>query len=354
MTRHLDAFGEEYLIVDTKRILLGDHLTYWSKGNKSDVLYRGEAIGPVKSVWYQDLSFERMGESRAFAQLIREQGTQAGILGLEKLYHDLLGDTDSQYWSAALPVESMMKEYARNGLNRLATALGNMYPEAFWISRRSAVVRAMHKPLQLKLAQEAGFIVPETIVTSDPREAAAFLQRLGTCVMKPLSISPPAGQNQYTTILDVTEPPDFSGLFVSPHIFQELVTPLRELRVTGMGALTFAATVEDTDAESETRVGVRDWRAGFEKGTFKASRYELSRSTRRKHVKLLREFGLVNGMTDIIINGRGEEVYLETNPNGAFGFIEDETEYPLGFTQARLLSSAGRWVASQRWVRQYV
>ncbi len=337
VTRHLGA--DEFLVVDTKRILFGDHLSYrMGRGSTTEIRYKGEPIGPVKSIWLQDLSYERMGQARMLAEAIRTQGeTRVAALGLQQLFHALIGEPSSQYWPEMLPVEPALREYSRSGLNRLALALSAMYPGAFWVSSREAIVQSSHKPLQLQVAQECGFAVPETLMTSDADEARAFLERLETCVMKPLSISAPAGRNQFTTILQAEEMPDFTGLHLSPQIFQELVSPARELRITTIGSRTFAIDVRDAEPLLDTPASVRDWRAGFEKGTFTGRRFTLPADVEARHLRLVRKLGLVNGMTDVIISPDGEYVYLETNPCGAFGFVEDATDYPVGKTFAELL-----------------
>lgn len=334
--RHLD---EEPMVIDTKRLIFGDHLTYRTARHGSDVLYMGEPIGNVQSVWYRDLSYSRMGEARVLAEQIRALDNERTIqLGLEKLFHDLIGDTDSIYWATMLPVEPKMREYARSGLNRLALDIGYTYPNAFWISRVSAVVEASYKMSQIKLAQQCGFVVPDTIATSDPEAAMAFLREHRVCVMKPLSLSPPAGRNQYTQKIYANDPPNFSGLHLSPQIFQELVQPVAELRVTIIGDTIFTCEVFDTAAQENEFGRARDWRVAFEKGTFGARRHQLPEEVEEQCLRLKKQYrGLVCGMYDLILDKQGNYVFLEMNPNGAWGFIEDAIGYPIGQTIAKLL-----------------
>lgn len=352
VTRHLAE--DEFLLVDTKQILSDGHLTYWTGSHGSEVLYRGEPIGPVRSVWSREFSFGLALNATAFRKTIQDPANEAAAnLARHELFYAMIGDINSHYWPERIPVDAKFQEYCRSALDRLSLALGYFYPEAFWISRREAVVRSSHKPLQLKLAQECGFKVPETMITSDPEAARAFLERLGECVAKPLSVSPPEGLDQPTKVLNADNPPDFSGLKFAPQIFQELVRPAAELRVTGMGPLTFAAEVGDADAATEQNRGVFDWRRGFDKETFFARPYDLPASFKEMHVDFLRRADLVNGMTDVIVNQDGELVYLETNPGGAWGFVEHATGFPMGQTQAELLRSAGQWNVPQ-WARQFM
>ncbi len=349
---HLDE--DELLVVDTRRIIFGDHLTYWTGDRGSEVLYKGEPIGPVRSVWSREFSFGHARFAPMLTQEIENVGeAKLAALGFHEAFYGLMGDLNSQYWPEMIPVDPKLREYCRSGLDRQALALAFMFPEAFWISRREAVVRASHKPRQLQLAQECGFKVPETIITSDPAAARAFLERLGTCVAKPLSVRAPDGVNQPTRVLSADNPPEFEGLHLSPTIFQQLIVPAKELRITGMGSLTFTAEVGDADVASERARGVFDWREGFTKETFFARPYELPPSIREKHVELLRRAGLANGMTDGIIDENGEFFYLETNPSGAWGFVENATGFPMGRVQAELLRSGGHWNSVPRWAQQF-
>ncbi len=47
-------------------------------------------------------------------------------------------------------------------------------PVRYWMSRPSAIRRAEHKLLQLRIAAEVGFAVPETLVSNDPGAVRAF------------------------------------------------------------------------------------------------------------------------------------------------------------------------------------
>jgi glutathione synthase/RimK-type ligase-like ATP-grasp enzyme len=338
----LPHLAKEPLIIDTARILSGEHLTYQtSPSGDIEVIYMGRLVHGAQGVWLRSFSSECILEAKTVAEQVRKTlgKTTAATAALHKLIHDLLGNPEDQYWANGVPVASIMQQYAASSLNRLAGAIAHMFPEAFWVSERDAIAKAMHKPLQLKLAQQVGLGVPETIFTSDPKAALAFLVEHGVCVVKPLALNAPPGLNQYTTKLYASDPPDFEGLWANPQIFQECVEPAYEVRVTVIGEHVFAAEVADEHPDAKTDAGtIRDWRQAFERGTFRGTAITLPRDVAEACIKIVHCYpGLKTGMFDFIVDHRGRYIFLEINPNGAWGFIEEATGQPIGKTLAHLL-----------------
>jgi len=334
VTPHLDSF----VVVDTARVLRRDHLTYRTTKTGTEVVYKGEPLRKVRNVWFRAMSSERIIEAHDVAQQVRETlgETTTATAALHKLVHDLLGDPEQPYWASGVPVAEIMQAYAASSLNRLAGAFVEMFPDARWVSPRSSLAAAMHKPAQIKRAQHHGLRVPETITTSDPDEAEAFLHRLGRCVVKPIALNAPAGLNQYTTVLTAADKINFQGLWANPQIFQEVLDPAYEVRVTVVGDRVFAAEVADARPPAEGRI--RDWRTAFEHDSFRGTAIKLPREIEIACLDMIGSYpGLRTGMYDFIVDKRGRWYFLEINPNGAWGFIEDATGYPVGKAYAALL-----------------
>ena len=68
-----------------------------------------------------------------------------------------------------------------------ALRLWSEMTSALVVNRMSAMASNGSKPYQLELIRAAGFAVPETLVTTDPKAAAEFCDRLGEVVYKSLS-----------------------------------------------------------------------------------------------------------------------------------------------------------------------
>lgn len=304
VTKHLQC---EWSVVNTGRIS-EEGLTYSFTSNDRypTITYAGQALDLAQnadlSVWYRTVDFAQLGPE------LRIKPAK---------YHD----------------------YCVDSLVRLADALPTLvHPDAFWVSERAAIAQAELKPNQLLKAKRAGFNVPDTVYTSDPREAASFLREHGICVVKPLARRPPRGNNQYTRIFEYGKA-SFQGLNVNAHIFQQLIEPAFELRVAVVGTKTFAAIVSDNEAHQARQQGIRDFRHSFEKETFTATAFELPQNVANSCVEVVRLLGTVCGFLDLIVDQRGKYYFLEDNPNGQWAFVDDSTVKLIGQALARLLET---------------
>ncbi len=73
--------------------------------------------------------------------------------------------------------------------------------------------------------------------------------------------------------------------------------------------------------------GVRDWRS--ERLTTTYSWFELPDSIERQLTELLRVLGLDYAASDFIVTEAGEFYYLESNPHGAWLWLEEKLDAPL-------------------------
>ncbi|TDP96622.1 hypothetical protein [Labedaea rhizosphaerae] len=237
----------------------------------------------------------------------------------------------------SLPVPADYQEYALNGWEALTRCLMSQFPDAVWVSDYFAIQRSQCKARQLALAKSIGFSVPDTLMTSDPRQAREFVQRLGTCVVKPLAARSPKGSVLYTTRITAGRPLNFDGLIADPVIFQACLEPARELRVTVVGDEVFAAEVGGGE-EAFPGVDVRDWRANAGQGTFWARETSMPDQLQAHCVKFLQASGLNFGAFDFIEDHNGKYWFLECNPNGQWLFIEDTTGMPISAAIAGMLT----------------
>ena len=113
--------------------------------------------------------------------------------------------------------------------------------------------RAGHKPLQLRLAHELGFLIPDTMITTSPDDARAFAARHKEVIYK--------GLGAVTWMMLDTRPltpedlNDLWRLQYAPAIFQEYIERGREYRVSVVEDDIFAGEV--TTSHHEARY---DWR----------------------------------------------------------------------------------------------
>jgi hypothetical protein len=338
VTRFLN---EEPLVINTGGIPdRGLSFTTVPNGVWPEIFYNGQLIDSIKSVWYRSVDVSRLLPPKELtARIAATLNGEHTMADHYQLLDDISGVPNSEYCDHVFPGSPELQRYMANSLDRLAGALPDVIPDAFWISRRDRLIHADSKPRQLVVATRLGFTVPATCFTSENDRAEAFLREHGRCVVKPLAIRPPTGFNQYTVVLEHGKTPPIQGLNINPHIFQQLIEPDFELRITVAGNEAFASVVTDTREEMSRDRGIRDWRIGSENDTFSAAPYRLSKETEQRCVALSRELGLTSGMIDMIVKD-GTEYFLEINGNGQWAFVDDVTVERIGRALASMLERA--------------
>lgn len=218
---------------------------------------------------------------------------------------------------------------ARHGLGGTLAAL-----DALWINDPSLAARAEYKPLQLRVAADAGLTLPPTLVTSDHRTAVEFAAVHGPIVCKPLSslvLGDRDGQPliTYTTRVDVTtiDPVQFG---TTTNLLQRWVPKVVDCRVTMVGRRPFAAAVK-----AASRAGHVDWRADYSSLTY--APIEVPPEVAAGMLRYLTAFGLRFAAFDFGIDPDGQWWFYEANPNGEWLWIEVETGLEISSSMAELL-----------------
>ena len=190
------------------------------------------------------------------------------------------------------------------------------------------------------LANRLGFLVPETLVTSSPEEAKRFLESKRDAVVKPLNIEfiQKFGKINatYTTKITDVQTIDFTGLSISPAIFQQEINGA-DVRVTVVGLDVFACAIEK---QGKTNL-YSDWRVGINDNTIKITKISKFPSILAQMcVNMNKQLGLQFGAYDFIKEAKTDKYwFLELNPNGQWAFVELATGLPISKSIARLLTS---------------
>lgn len=294
---------------------------------------------PVRSVWYRSIDPRRLITDEEMAHYVDSTlSTSHTIADHYRLFDAIIGEPSSEYCEHVMPGPTIIHEYVASSLNRLASALPDVIPNAFWVSRREPLIAASSKVRQRIVARQVGFTTLPAIFTSEVKAAEAFLAKFKACVVKPLAIRPPRRFNQQTrTMVYGQKVP--AGLNWNPHIFEQLVVPDFELRVMVVGHQTFASRVWNSSEviRKDFEGGeVRDMRAGFGTGTFCAEAYELPAEVHAMCVALTERLGLASGMIDLLVKD-GKFYFLEDNGNGQWAFVDDDTVEQIGRAMATML-----------------
>jgi len=208
--------------------------------------------------------------------------------------------------------------------------------DCFWVSRPDRIRAAESKLLQLKLAQQLGFSIPSTLVTSDPSRAREFLAATEKVVYKPLTQGRVEYQQQtmllFTNVVRDIQASQLERVKYAPCIFQEYVHKRFDLRVTVFGAEVFATEIH-SQATDDAR---DDWRrAGARALAHRA--HALPEDVEARCVQLVKTLGLAFGAIDMVLTPRGQYVFLEINPNGQWAWIEQRTGQPMSRSLVDLL-----------------
>lgn len=198
--------------------------------------------------------------------------------------------------------------------------------EGRWLNSPTKIFMAEDKPMQLLLAQEIGFNVPQTFVTNDISCAQA-INALGKAIGKPLRQAVLAGETErviFTSRLAEIEDDQAEAIRLTPFIVQSEILKQYDVRVTVVGERVFATAIWSQDSE-ETET---DWRKGS-RPDLRHEKIVLERRIQLQCVTLVRRLGLRYGAIDLVCDREGKLWFLEINPNGQWAWIENLTGYPI-------------------------
>jgi hypothetical protein len=188
----------------------------------------------------------------------------------------------------------------------------------YWSCRRASV-----KAYQYGQAAEAGLRTAPTLITSDPEDARSWCGHHAPAVAKSLHSPLLASDSTTRSFAFTNRVPDLShsswdDVATAPVQFQEEVPKSFEARVTTVNSAHFAVRIESAPTSTDDI----DWRkVGYD---CRYSEVVLPREVARSLDRLYRRLGLRYGAADFVIDAAGEWVYLETNPHGAWLWLEQE------------------------------
>ncbi|GGW52309.1 ATP-grasp ribosomal peptide maturase [Streptomyces griseoloalbus] len=198
-----------------------------------------------------------------------------------------------------------------------------------WVNHPLRNAAADYKPAQLALARHMGLTVPPTLVTNDPQEARRFIREHKQVIHKTLRWTP--YERDGLSLTSWAEPVDAEDLDdtvrVVPHLFQARVDKAADLRVLVVGRRVFAVRI-DSD--------LLDWRKDY--GALTYSVVDLPDRLENALLAYLDHLGLVSGSFDLALDRDGEPHWLELNPNGQWGWLEEKTGLEMSAAFADLLA----------------
>lgn len=214
---------------------------------------------------------------------------------------------------------------ARYGLGGVLYALDG----PLWVNHPLRNAAADYKPVQLAVAQRLGLTVPPTLVTNDPHLAREFITEHGQVIYKTLRWTPyerngvpVTGWAEPVTAAEIDD-----GVRVTPHLFQARVDKLADVRVLVVSRRLFAVRIDS---------GLLDWRKDYSALSYTV--VDLPDQLRNVLLAYMDHFGLVSGSFDLAIDQAGTYWWLELNPNGQWGWLEEKTGLGMAAAFAELLT----------------
>lgn len=198
------------------------------------------------------------------------------------------------------------------------------------VNRPSAMAPNNAKPLQLRAIREAGFSIPETLVTNDRTAALEFRARHGCVVYKSIS-----GMRSIVHRFDDSRLDRLADLAACPTQFQQYISGLDQ-RVHVVGDQLFAcAIVSKAD----------DYRYASHDGVH-IDTCRLPDDIADRCVRMVARMGLRFAGIDLRRSPADEWFCFEVNPSPGFTYFEDATGQPIADAVAQLLVSQSGGVVS--------
>lgn len=214
--------------------------------------------------------------------------------------------------------------YLNNEIRVLHDTIWSLFPDDIWLSSPRKLAHAERKFHQLLMAREVGFSIPKTVVSSDWE---TICQNLLTDSDSPIIIKMMRGiisdgdilKAMYTHVADQHEVDRLKAYTTPfPGIYQPYIEKAREWRVTVVGGHVFPVSIYTGERAKD------DWRRLQLTEDVQFRREELPTGIGKRCIQYLERMGLRFGAFDFIEKPDGEVVFLECNPNGQYGWLEEE------------------------------
>lgn len=286
---------------------------------------------PFDTVWFDTADFPLAAELTAFpgSSALGTLQTRNGVVDLDDVV-SVLYRRPAQFQMPPGMVDEhrvFARVEARQGFGGVLTGI-----EARWVNHPSAIAAGNFKPKQLDVAASVGMNVPRTLVTNSPEQAQKFACDVGRTLIYKV-FEPPTLPDQKVIFTSVVDPDELTdpSIGLTAHLFQEQIPKEFDARITVIGDACFGVAIH-----SESSAARIDFRADYDSVTYRPLPLpgELPHQLRA----YLDRFGLAFGAFDFAVTTEGQYYFLECNPNGQWGWLEDETGIPMAEAFAKYLA----------------
>lgn len=181
-----------------------------------------------------------------------------------------------------------------------------------------------NKMLQLNIAQKNGLIIPETLFSNDAEAITGFFHTYGNGKMVAKLhgvISKSMGGENFlsTNIIDENSIQDIADIEYCPMIFQPYIEKEYELRIAYLDGEFFTGKINNSENA--------DWRIAL--GNYFWTEYHLPENIKTSLTAMMKEMGLYMGAIDMIRGKDRKYYFLEVNPQGEWGMLQKDLDFPI-------------------------
>ncbi len=264
------------------------------------------------------------------------------------------------FWRPALPsyIEDEMEgsdlEFYKAEWKNFMKGIYLNLKDCFWMNPYPENLTYQDKVYQLRLAQEIGFNIPQTFITTSLNEANTFFNQTDNEIIYKTfwktfwDEENKKGDTEvyaiHTSIVDKKDLDDSKIKFATPNLLQTYIPKKVELRITCVGKAVMACEIQSQESE----VSKVDWH-DFDIKNTPHLKHKLPRKIELLCLKMLDKLGLTYGCFDMIITPENEYIFIELNPNGQYGWIERLTMLPITENIAKMLLKGSIDYDMTRW-----
>ncbi|WP_245901038.1 ATP-grasp ribosomal peptide maturase [Prauserella shujinwangii] len=224
---------------------------------------------------------------------------------------------------------------AREARRGIVGLLGSL--PCAWVNHPSRAADAEYKPVQYATAAACGLEVPRTVITNAPGDADKHSAHLGSSVVYKTLTSATVTDGDRVALV-YTTPVTGSGMAdgrvaLTAHQFQQRVAKVRDVRATVVGKRVFAANILVDD---ETTEELLDWRADYDALLYEPTK--LPDDIEKALLRMTERLGLSFAAADFVVTEDDQHYFVDLNPSGQWGWIQEATRLPIGAALAAELA----------------
>jgi glutathione synthase/RimK-type ligase-like ATP-grasp enzyme len=200
------------------------------------------------------------------------------------------------------------------------------------INSLESAQQADEKAFQLSAAANCGLDIPSTLITNNYADVVEFTELHGEVVVKPL-VNFLGGFPDARIVDKMVVRSHKEEISLCPAIYQQVIAPAHDLRVTIVGDEIFPAEIVKHNPLAMTNI---DWRLD---PSSECKPAQLEGDLSDKLMGLMKRLRLKYGAIDLRRQLDGRCFFLEVNTAGQYLWVEADTGMPVSQAIARLLAT---------------